>query len=62
LGGAVLLWHGKPLMSFQTIVQFIAATTTSVRLKVRCELDQNIYPAGTKVSNAEIKAVNLEPP
>jgi transposase len=53
-------WRGKPLVSYQTIVQLIAATTTSAGLKVRCELDQNTYPAGIKISDKEIKAVNLD--
>jgi len=52
-------WRGKPLVSYQAIVQLIAATTTDAGLKVRCQLDQNTYPAGIKVSNAEIEAVNL---
>jgi len=52
-------WRGKPLVSHQVIVQLIAATTTKTGLKVRCELDQNTYPAGIKVSDAEIEAVNL---
>ena len=29
-------------------------------LKVRCELDQKVYPAGIKVSDAEMEAVNLK--
>ena len=52
-------WRGKPLLSHQVIVQLIAATTTKAGLKVRCELDKNTYPAGIKVSDAEIEAVNL---
>jgi Rhodopirellula transposase DDE domain len=52
-------WRGKPLVSHQVIVQLIAATTTTTGLKVRCELDPNAYPAGLKVSDDEIKAVNL---
>ena len=52
-------WRGKPLVSHQVIVQLIAATTTKAGLTVRCELDQNTYPAGIKVSDAEIEAVNL---
>jgi Rhodopirellula transposase DDE domain len=52
-------WRGKPLVSHQVIVQLIAATTTTTGLKVHCELDQNAYPAGLKVSDDEIKAVNL---
>ena len=52
-------WRGKPLVSHQVIVQLIAATTTTTGLKVRCELDPNAYPAGIKVSDDEIEAVNL---
>ena len=52
-------WRGKPLVSHQVIVQLIAATTTKTGLTVRCELDQNTYPAGVKVSDAEMDAVNL---
>jgi hypothetical protein len=52
-------WRGKPLVSHQVTVQLIAATTTTTGLKVRCELDPNAYPAGIKVSDDEIEAVNL---
>ena len=52
-------WRGKPLVSHQAIVQLIAATTTKSGLTVRCELDQNIYPAGIKVSDKAINAVEL---
>ena len=52
-------WRGKPLVSYQVIVQLIAATTTKAGLKVHCELDQNTYPAGVKVSDAEMQAINL---
>ena len=53
-------WRGKPLVSYQTIVQLIAATTTDTGLKVQCEIDPNTYPAGVKVSEAEMDALNLE--
>jgi hypothetical protein len=52
-------WRGKPLVSHQVIVQLIAATTTKTGLKVRCQLDENTYPAGIKVSDADMDAVNL---
>jgi DNA-binding transcriptional ArsR family regulator len=52
-------WRGKPLVSHQVIVQLIAATTTKAGLTVRCELDRNIYPAGVKVSDEELKAVEI---
>jgi hypothetical protein len=52
-------WRGKPLRSFRTIVQLIAATTTETGLKVRAELDEHKYPKGIKVSEAQLAAVNL---
>jgi hypothetical protein len=52
-------WRGKPLRSYRTIVQLIAATTTDAGLKVRAELDENKYPKGVKISDAQITAVNL---
>ena len=41
-------WRGKPLRSYRTIVQLIAATTTKTGLKVRAELDENKYPKGAQ--------------
>jgi hypothetical protein len=53
-------WRGRPLVSYQTIVQLIAATTTDAGLKVRCEIDPNTYPAGVKVTDAEMDAINIQ--
>jgi hypothetical protein len=52
-------WRGKPLRSYRTIVQLIAATTTDTGLRVRAELDENKYPKAVKVSSAQLAAVNL---
>jgi hypothetical protein len=52
-------WRGKPLRSYRTIVQLIAATTTGTGLRVRAELDENKYPKGIKVSDAQLASVNL---
>ena len=54
-------WRGKPLISYQVIVNLIAATTTVAGLKVRAALDSKAYPAGLKVSDAEMQALNLKP-
>jgi hypothetical protein len=54
-------WRAKPLLSYRTIVQLIAATTTDTGLKVRAVLDENKYPKGVKVSDAQLAAVNLSP-
>jgi transposase len=52
-------WRGKPLRSFQTIVNLIAATTTQTGLKVHAELNTDSYPAGIKVSDQELAQVKL---
>ena len=54
-----LNWRGKPLRSFKTIVQLIAATTTAQGLTVRAELDERKYPKGVKVSDAQLAKVRL---
>ena len=52
-------WRGRPLTSHEVIVNSIAATTTATGLTVHAELDPGSYPAGTEVSNAEMKALPL---
>ena len=54
-------WRGKPLISFEVIVNLIAATTTDKGLQVRSELDTNTYPAGVKVTDKELAQVRLKP-
>jgi len=52
-------WRAKPLTSHEVVVNLIGATTTKTGLKVRSELDRNIYPAGLTVSDAEMETLNL---
>ncbi|SRR5712692_812796 len=54
-------WRGEPLRDYETIVQLIARTTTAKGLKVTCRLDRRKYPTGRKVTDEEMKRVNLEP-
>ena len=55
-------WRGKPLRSYRTIVQLIAAaTTTAAGLTVRAELDENTYPKGLRVSDDQLATVNIFP-
>jgi hypothetical protein len=53
-------WRGEPLRDYETIVNLIAKTTTAKGLTVTCRLDRRKYPTGRKVSDAEMKRVNLE--
>ncbi len=52
-------WRGRPLASHQVIVNSIAAATTATGLRVHAELDPGAYPAGAKVSRAELDALPL---
>jgi transposase len=53
-------WRGRPLLSYEVIVSLIAATTTTAGLRVGCQLDTHTYPAGRKVSDAELATVRLQ--
>lgn len=52
-------WRAKPLVSYQTIVQLIAATTTKTGLSVQCELNTGSYSSGIRVSDAEMAAIQV---
>jgi hypothetical protein len=53
-------WRGEPLRDYETIVKLISRTTTAKGLKVTCRLDRRKYPLGRKVSEEEMKHVNME--
>jgi hypothetical protein len=53
-------WRGEPLRDYETIVKLIARTTTAKGLKVTCRLDRRMYPTGRKVTDEEMKRVNLQ--
>ena len=53
-------WRGQPLRDYETIVKLIARTTTAKGLKVTCRLDRRKYPTGRKVTDEEMKRVNLK--
>ena len=52
--------RGEPLRDYETIVNLIARTTTAKGLKVICRLDRRKYPTGRKVTDEEMKGVNLK--
>jgi hypothetical protein len=51
---------GSALTSRLAVVELITATTTKTGLMVRCELDNNLYAKGIKVSDAEMATLNIE--
>ena len=54
-------WRGRPLTSYQVIVNLIAHTTTSTGLLVKAALDRNHYETGIEVSDEEFARVRITP-
>jgi transposase len=54
-----LNWRAKPLVSLETIINLIGATTTRTGLKVYAQLDQRSYPNKIKITDAELATVNI---
>ena len=52
-------WRARPLTSRLAVVELIATTTTKKGLTVDCELDDRLYAAGIKVSDADMDALNI---
>jgi len=52
-------WRGRPLTSYQTIIDLIAGTRNSKGLKVKAAIDTNVYETGVIVSDEDLKRVNI---
>jgi Rhodopirellula transposase DDE domain len=52
-------WRAKPLASRQTVIDLIAATTTSTGLKVYARLDPNTHATKIKISDDHMQAVQI---
>ena len=52
-------WRGRPLETYQAIVNLIANTTTITGLTVRCELDPNVYPTKIKLTDQQKESIPL---
>ena len=52
-------WRGRPLTDRMAVVELIAATTTKTGLTVESALDTRTYVKGTKVSDADMRALDI---
>ena len=52
-------WRGKPLRTFETIVDLIGNTRTQAGLRVKAKLDKRKYPTGVVVTKAQMGALSL---
>ena len=55
-----MIWRGKPLTTYRTVVELIAATTTRTGLKVHADLDTGYYPIGVKITDKQLNAVPIQ--
>ena len=53
-------WRGKPLTTYRTVVELIAATTTKTGLKIAADLDTGYYPTGVTVTDTELAAIPIQ--
>jgi len=53
-------WRGKPLTTYRTVVELIAATTTTTGLRVEADLDEGYYPTGQKISDQHFNTLPVD--
>jgi len=54
-------WRGRPLRTFETVVDLIGHTRTAAGLRVKAKLDKRRYPTGQVVTRAEMRDLALYP-
>ena len=52
-------WRGKPLRTFEAIVDLIGGTRTSAGLLVKARLDKRKYATGVQVTKSQMSAIHL---
>ena len=53
-------WRGRPLVSHEVMVKLIGQTTTETGLEVKAQLDKKRYPLKVKVTDEELKKINIK--
>jgi hypothetical protein len=53
-------WRGKPLRTYETVINLIGNTTNSGGLVVKARLDKRRYPTGKKVTKKEMSEIQIE--
>ena len=53
-------WRGRPLTSFQVVVDLIGSTTTKTGLKVHAYLDKRTYKKGREVTKHEMESLKIK--
>ena len=53
-------WRGKPLTSFEAVVNLIGSTRTRKGLRVKAQLDKNRYPTAVEITKTDMKRLALQ--
>lgn len=53
-------WRGRPLRTYETVVNLIGNTTNRGGLVVHAKLDKRRYPIGKRVSEKEMRSLSIE--
>ena len=54
-----IAWRGRPLISYQVMINLIKSAKTKTGLQVDAILDENIYSKGIKISDEEMNNLNI---
>ena len=54
-------WRGKPLRTFETVVDLIGNTRTAAGLRVKAKLDSRKYSTGVSITRAQMDDLSLRP-
>ena len=54
-------WRGKPLRTFETVVELIGHTRTAAGLRVKARLDKRKYPTGVIITKTDMETLELYP-
>jgi len=53
-------WRGRPLRTYETIINLIGNTTNRGGLVVRARIDRRHYPTGKKISKKQLRELRIE--
>jgi transposase len=53
-------WRGRPLRTYETVINLIGNTTNRAGLVVRARLDRRRYPTGKKISKKQLREIRIE--
>lgn len=54
-------WRGRPLLSYEAVVNLIGGTTTKSGLRVKAVLDTTDYAPGEKIKDEDMRALHVKP-